>query len=323
MELIGGGTTFPCLPIPTDINFIVTNQDRYDSLYRFIGWTENIPYIEGGNIISPREDFKLDVTRDYKLIANFLLVEYPQYMLILMSEPEEGGTTTGADLYDTNALVTIEAIPNIESGYRFVNWRTDEGEVISSDNPYSFILSQDTIIIANFSNTYIFSTSVQPDVSAGTITGTSEGIYPYNYEISVTAVANTLAEFIFVHWADDVGNILDTNETLVFLLKSDTNIVAVFNWESIKDLSALTMFKLSPNPASSNLIMSMELLEVADVNIVLLDINGIDIMQISDEISVQGNWNKEVDVSRIASGTYFLRVSIGKDSYIGKVIIQK
>ena len=62
--------------------------------------------------------------------------------------PAGAGTVTGAGKYEENTAVILEAIPN--SGYEFGNWTDENDNEISTENPFTFILTQDTVIIANF-----------------------------------------------------------------------------------------------------------------------------------------------------------------------------
>jgi len=59
------------------------------------------------------------------------------------------GTVTGEGDYCEGALVQIEATP--AEGYNFTNWTDEEGNKISTKNPYSFAMpAEDIIITANF-----------------------------------------------------------------------------------------------------------------------------------------------------------------------------
>jgi hypothetical protein len=59
----------------------------------------------------------------------------------------EYGTATGCGYYDENAIATVTATAH--TGYKFVNW-TKNGTEISTDNPYSFTVTEDVELIANF-----------------------------------------------------------------------------------------------------------------------------------------------------------------------------
>ena len=62
--------------------------------------------------------------------------------------PAEGGTVTGAGIYTQGQTCTLTATPN--EGYTFVNW-TENGEVVSTDATYTFTVTGNRSLVANFS----------------------------------------------------------------------------------------------------------------------------------------------------------------------------
>ena len=63
------------------------------------------------------------------------------------ANPAECGTVAGADVYFEGETCTLTATAN--EGYRFVNW-TENGEVVSTDNPFSFVVDAERTLVANF-----------------------------------------------------------------------------------------------------------------------------------------------------------------------------
>ena len=61
--------------------------------------------------------------------------------------PIEGGTVTGAGHYNYGSTCTVTATAN--DGFVFVNWIKD-GEVISTNSTYSFVVTEDVDLVANF-----------------------------------------------------------------------------------------------------------------------------------------------------------------------------
>ena len=59
----------------------------------------------------------------------------------------ENGTVTGAGEYEEGATATLTA--TAAEGYEFVNWTVGE-EVVSTENPYSFVVTADVALVANF-----------------------------------------------------------------------------------------------------------------------------------------------------------------------------
>ena len=61
--------------------------------------------------------------------------------------PTEGGIVTGAGYYEGGVTCTLTATPN--DGFSFLNW-TENGVIVSNDTVYSFIVSGDRDLVANF-----------------------------------------------------------------------------------------------------------------------------------------------------------------------------
>lgn len=71
--------------------------------------------------------------------------------ITVSANPEEGGTVTGGGTYDENSTCTVTATAN--EGYEFVSW-TEDGEVVSTDATYSFPVTGDRTLTANFEAYY-------------------------------------------------------------------------------------------------------------------------------------------------------------------------
>lgn len=63
------------------------------------------------------------------------------------ANPTEGGIITGAGVYDEGAVCTLIATAN--PGYYFLNW-TEDGNVVSSDAEYTFVVAENRNLVANF-----------------------------------------------------------------------------------------------------------------------------------------------------------------------------
>ena len=70
-----------------------------------------------------------------------------QKNISVMANPSEGGVVTGAGNYTVGSTATLSTMAN--QGYVFNNW-TENGEVISTDVTYSFTVTCDRMIVANF-----------------------------------------------------------------------------------------------------------------------------------------------------------------------------
>jgi hypothetical protein len=97
--------------------------------YTFVEWGD-------GCTDNPRA---LMVTQDTTLTAIF---EILTYNVTVTCDPIHG-SVTGSGTYNYGDVVTLTAIPN--EGYRFVRWSND---VV--DNPYTFVISEDVTLTAEF-----------------------------------------------------------------------------------------------------------------------------------------------------------------------------
>ena len=67
--------------------------------------------------------------------------------ITVSASPTEGGTITGGGSYEVGAICTLTATPN--EGYTFINWM-ENGTIVSNDSEYSFVVSGDRELVANF-----------------------------------------------------------------------------------------------------------------------------------------------------------------------------
>ena len=111
-----------------------------NSGYNFINWTEN------GNEVSTDASYTFTVTGNRALVANFT-GGTQGYTISISANPTNGGTVTGSGTYSQGSTCTITATAN--SGYAFTNW-TENGDVVSTNMNYTFIVEADMTIIANF-----------------------------------------------------------------------------------------------------------------------------------------------------------------------------
>jgi hypothetical protein len=129
--IVSGGGIFP---VGTFV--IVTAEANPD--FQFINWTEN------GTVVTYDADYSFSVLESRNLVANF---EEDGGKVITILINMLGGEVLGGGTYSYGDEVTIEAGPY--AGYKFVNWTEGRG-VISTDNPFTFIVTESMLIIANF-----------------------------------------------------------------------------------------------------------------------------------------------------------------------------
>ena len=144
--------------------------------YQFLNWTQ---YILGtGTVVSTEPTYTYEVAGEG--MGNCAFVAYFAKIAgitVLVNVP--GGEVLGGGVYHYGDEVTVEAIPY--PGYVFTGWTEGRG-VVSTDNPYSFTVTEDRILIANFEEEGAL--SIEP-IDAGAMM-----IYPNPTTSDMTVVLN-------------------------------------------------------------------------------------------------------------------------------------
>jgi hypothetical protein len=113
---------------------IATPNPNYD----FVSWTE------GGNVVSTSPTYSFTVNGNRTLVAHF---ESQVYMISVSANPSDGGTVYGGGDYSAGITCHLIAVPN--NNYLFLNW-TENGMVVSSESDYSFVVTGNRTLMANF-----------------------------------------------------------------------------------------------------------------------------------------------------------------------------
>ena len=109
--------------------------------YNFINWTK------GNEVVSTETSFSFTVTEDATYVANFEEIVIPTYEITVTANPDDYGTVTGGGTYEEGSTCTVTATAT--SGHMFVNW-TENGEIVSEDATYTFVVTADRELVANF-----------------------------------------------------------------------------------------------------------------------------------------------------------------------------
>ncbi|MDQ7816899.1 MAG: LamG-like jellyroll fold domain-containing protein [Melioribacteraceae bacterium] len=145
---------------------------------------------------------------------------WQQSTITTSSNPSNGGTTGGGGNYDNGVNATITAVPS--TGYSFVSW-TENGVVVSTNSNYTFTVSGNRTLVANFEALpYTITTSSNP-VNGGVTTG--GGVYYYGNSAAVTA--NPSQYFLFTNWTES-GNVVSSNSNYTFTVTNNKTLVANF-----------------------------------------------------------------------------------------------
>ena len=183
--------------------------------YAFVNWTKN------GTPISTDATYTFTATEATALVANFELMSYN---ITATANPTDGGTVNGAGSYVYNTTASLTATAN--PGYTFVNW-TKNGTAVSTNPSYSFTVTEDAALVANFSqNSYTINATANP-TAGGTVSGAGD----YNYGASATLTANPAEGYTFVKWTKN-GTQVSTSSTYTFTVEEASEYVANFTLNS-------------------------------------------------------------------------------------------
>ena len=144
--------------------------------YQFVNWTK------GEEVVSTENPYSFVVTVDIALVANFELIPPTKYNV---SVTAENGTVEGAGEYEEGTTATLTATP--AEGYEFVNWTVGE-EVVSTENPYTFTVTADIALVANFELIPV----VEPEKPEPTYTENNLNPYAFGLESVLSDDKTTL-----------------------------------------------------------------------------------------------------------------------------------
>jgi len=193
----------------------VTVTAAANSGYTFTNWTEN------GIVQSASPSYAFALATNRNLVANFT-VNPTTFAVATQVNPANAGVLSGGGTFATGSLVTVSATAN--SGYTFTNW-TENGIVQSASPSYSFTLTTNRNLVANFtinSVAFTVATQVSP-ASAGNVTG--GGTYASGSSVMVAATANS--GYSFTNWTLN-GIVQGTSPSYTFILATNCNMVANF-----------------------------------------------------------------------------------------------
>ncbi len=230
------------------------------------------------------------------------------FTIAASANPSNGGVVSGHGIYELNHVANLSAIP--ATGYSFVNW-TEGGTVVSSNANYSFPVTEDRTLVANFApQTYTIYASVQP---AGS--GTINGAGTYNHGQTAVLSATPLPNYSFVSWTEN-GNVVSMNATYSFQVNSNRDLVANFIAGTFVNSheSNLTI-SIYPNPFADQVIFELE----EGVNMIKFEI----LNSIGEIVHAEQFIGKIIiETDHFAPGVYIIRLSDGIKFDFYKIIKQ-
>lgn len=286
---------------------VVTNNP-----YTLTGLLPNMDYsvrvraLCNGQYVEPESDWSAAVT--FHTMQNAPTT----YTLTVVANNDDWGTVTGSGTYATGTEVTISATAN--EGYYFDRW--NDGDTNATR---TVTVTADVTYTANFAevgheNTYYQVTVVSNNDAWGTVSGSGE--YMENSQATITATAND--GYHFVQWQNAEQVVLSTTATYTFTVIEPVTYTAIFEADdpgAIDDVVSGAM-SLYPNPASTSVTLTLDGFE-GQVHVDVVDMNGRAV--VSSEVH---NSSFEFDISALAPGAYFVRVTGERQTAVRKLIVK-
>ncbi len=189
--------------------------------WAFANWTD-----EDGDLFSEEIQYEFIMPeKDITLTANF---EPKKHTLCLLAYPADAGETNGAGEYHVNEEVPVEAIPF--TAWEFMNWTTEAGDVVTSLASFTYVMPAGAVTLtANFKKTdYTLALLANPE-EGGAV---SSDEYIYNYEDTVTVLAEPNEGWQFVSWEQDGEVIPDAEPEYIFTMPA-ANLTLTASFEKI------------------------------------------------------------------------------------------
>ena len=257
--------------------------------YIFVNWTKN------GQQVSTNQTYSFTVTESAQYVAHF---ELQTFDINVSANPSYAGTVEGGGTYNFWQQCTVIATPN--EGYDFLNW-TENGNQVSTSPTYSFNVSLDRDLVANFALQTIEITATVDPAEGGTATG--GGTYNYGDEVTITVETNE--DWAFRNWTEN-GVVLTEDKTFTFTATANRNFVAHLEYtEGVDEQNGSTTL-IYPNPVNDKLTIEAQ---EAIGNLEIYNLMGTLVYSqtnCSDKV--------EINTSGLQSGIYFIRLTTDKVS---------
>ena len=238
---------------------------------------------------------------------NFMEGVVIEYTLTLNASPSNGGTVSGAGIYNSDASVTATATPN--TGFSFYNW-TKDGVQVSTNPNYTFNITENTTLVANFKSNNANLTSLT--VSPGELTPAfAPDVVNYTVDvthdietISITGIAASSKAAVTGNVTNNPLETGETNFTITVTAEDNTikdYVVKVIRAGNAIDNYQAQKIKIFPNPAGS----LVNIVSENNMNaIIIFDSFGKKVKEINNI----GKTSYQLDIKDYIRNIYYLNV---------------
>ena len=263
--------------------------------YIFVNWTKN------GIQVSTNATYTFTVTESATYVAHFVV---ETFTITALANPTEGGVVTGSGTYEMLDECTVTATAN--EGYNFVNW-TENGNVVSNEAAYTFAVTGDRTLVANFElMTFEITASADP-IEAASISGA--GTYNYGEEVTLTFDRNE--DWAFQNWTEN-GDVVSEEITYTFIATENRNLVANFLFTEGIDENSIAA-NVYPNPTKGEFTLEGEgLSHVRIVNAYGQTVYNADL---------EGD-QARIDLSQMGKGIYMMHIEANGGHAVRKIVVE-
>ncbi len=186
----------------------------------FTGW-----YDETGNLLSSSATYSFAVNSNVTVYAQFSVSRS------VTVKAAGSGSTTGAGTYASGALVTLTASAAKE--HTFLGWYDRNGTLLSTNSTYSFTVTANVTITAQFGSVITLKSS-----RSGSVAGA--GAYPDNTEVTLTA--QPAEGHTFQGWYTIEGSLLSEESSYTVTANGARTLVGMFQDDYFYDISNSSWF---------------------------------------------------------------------------------
>ena len=254
-------------------------------------------------MVSTSDSYTFNVTGNRTLVANFTYVP-PTYTITVTANPTGAGTVSGGGTYADGASCTVVATPY--QRYVFLNW-TENGNIVSTDASYTFTVTSNRSLTANFeAETIKITASADPEGSAQIA-----GDGTYNYGDEVTLTVTPYDDYLFLNWTEN-GEVI--SEELSFTFTATENRFFIAHLQHIDGLTENGIqATVYPNPTKGNVTVESEGLS----HIRIVNVYG----QTVYNAALEGD-QAIIDLSKMAKGIYMMHIEANGGQVMKKIVVE-
>jgi uncharacterized repeat protein (TIGR02543 family) len=206
----------------------VTVTATANSGYTFTNWTQN------GAVQSASSSYSFTLASNLTLVANFTMNPTTNTVAVQAS-PASAGSVTGGGSFTNGSSVMVQA--TAKSGYTFTNW-TQNGVAQSTSPRYTFTLSSNRTLVANFTTIPITNTVAVLATPANAGSASGGGSFATGSSVTATATANN--GYAFTGWTQN-GKAQSTSPSFTFTLATNLTLVANFTMTLTTNTSGMQL----------------------------------------------------------------------------------